>query len=193
MFNSDRRNEIPFEDMRTSVNILMLFAETYAFAAEIFLHHRFGCRSFGWKPLFVLILIPFHCAAWQGSDARWLMIYWHVFLVMWLLYQFVFGKVRDIPSYYDGYPWLLHFVPNRSVDKAELVIKEAVEPAILCISAMLLHEHNPPAASFLGLASFSLYMKHQGGKLLREKMALHRRDQIRELKAFAKRLRRLPR
>lgn len=195
MFNSTPQNQEPFGDARQGFNILMFVVETYAFAVEVVLHHRFGCRAFGASAFCVLLLIPLHASAWEHHDINWLLSYWYVFLLLCLLHRigmsirFRQGTLYDEHSRYQGWPWLLHLVPSWS----EMTVKRAVEPFLVCLMAIFLAERNPPAASFLGIASFCLLVKHGASAGWDREQELDLNDQVLEMQTQGERLRRIRR
>ena len=195
MLNSDSQEQEPFGDARLGFNILMLIVETYAFAVEVLLHHRFGCRAFGAQAFGVLLLIPCHALACENYDVGWLLAYWWMFLSLCMLHRIGMGirhfrgTLRDEHSRYQGWPWLMHLSPNWS----EAKVKRVVEPLLMGAIAVLLVGRDPAVASFLGVAAFCLFVKHGASAARNQEQELDLNDQVLEMQAQGERFRRIRR
>lgn len=183
----------PMQKAQTGANILVFVAQVFATPLEVCLRRNFGTRYFGFQALGALIVIGLWASIWRGSDARPVIWFWWVVVVMFLRAkrESARASAKGTPPHtrYNGWPRLAALFKRMP----EARVKAVVEPAVACIAGVLLLAFNEPLGSLLIVCAISLGAVQSTIEAVEQARALELNDALIEQQGLAERFREMQR
>lgn len=179
-----------FDDMKTSMNIVVFIARIFSVSVEVFLRRNFGARYVGTQAALAVPLMFFFSIFFPHDDPRPLLWFLGAYLLMCFrariegLRRRRRGEDRE-HSYYNGWPRLA----DAAAKPDERKIKRIVEPALLLAVGYLVWECTRPLGTFLMLAAGSLFLVSLLTEQYERVRAMDMNDAVIEQRQLAERFR----
>lgn len=145
----------PIEDARKGANFMVLAAQVLASPIEVFLRTRFGSRYFGAPSAIAILALPFWGVLWPREDARPLLIFWGLYIVMQLRARIeglrMAARGDHVHSRYNGRPRLDRVFRKMPEQK----IKVVAETVVVCVVGVLMLPISESLGSYLMVAAFA--------------------------------------
>ena len=145
------------ERFHSSVNVMMLFAQSFAVPIEVLLHRKFGARYLSMKALIAVGLMIVFPVFLPHSDPRPLLWFIGVYLLMCLRAR-IETRWRERRGFvehsrYSGFPRVCEHRPRWS----EVTVKRIGEPfAAMLTGAIIAGLYNGPLGMFIVCGGFCM-------------------------------------